>query len=406
MTVPPTIFHVDMDAFYASVEVRDDPSLRGKPVLVGGVGRRGVVAAASYEARAFGCRSAMPMAVALRHCPQAVVLPGRHEVYAEVSDQVFEIFARFSPVVEPLSIDEAFLDLGGTERLFGPPRVAAEALRKAVRDEVRLTCSVGISAVKFVAKIASGRHKPDGLTEVPPGREVEFLAPLPVEELWGVGPKTAAHLRAHGIVTIGDIAKLERATLDEWFGENGLQLHRLSRAIDPREVVAGHDRKGLSHEDTYAVDVVGEAGVRRKLLSQATRVADRLVAKGIRGRLVRIKIRDIAFTTESRQCMLDEATQDARVIYRAACRLLRGVELSGRRFRLTGVGVGALVPVAPEGPMQLELLVEPGAKPPVLQSVVSAVRRRFGHAALYPAEAGAEERAGSAGGMSDRRDEE
>lgn len=396
-----------MDAFFASVEIRDDPSLRGKPVLVGGVGRRGVVAAASYEARVFGCHSAQPMAQALRLCPHAVVLPGRHDAYAEASDRVFEIFAEFSPLVEGLSIDEAFLDMEGTERLLGPPRRAAEDLRRTVRERVGITCSVGIAAVKFLAKIASGMNKPDGLTEIPAGTELEFLAPLPIEALWGVGPKTAERLHAHGITTVGDIRKLAKDTLEEWFGDHGRHLHRLAWAKDEREVMPWKGRKQISHEDTFAVDAVGEAGVRRKLLSQATRVADRLVAKGLRAKRVQIKIRDTTFHTETRQCTLDQPTDQAKAIYAAACELLKSVELDGRRFRLTGVGVGALESLAND--RQLDLQFEPEAPAPAaerLQTVLSAVRSRFGHQALYPAEAGAEERAGSAGGFSETRDDD
>ncbi len=404
-----TIFHVDMDAFFASVEIRDDPSLRGKPVLVGGVGRRGVVAAASYEARRFGCRSAQPMTVALRMCPHAVVLPGRHEAYAEASDRVFEIFDRFSPLVEGLSIDEAFLDMTGTERLLGPPRVAAEALRKAVRHETGgLTCTVGISSVKFVAKIASGCNKPDGLTEIEPGREREFLAPLAIDALWGVGPKSAELLRAHGIETIGDLAGLGATRLRDWFGAHGLHLHQLAHAEDPREVVPWRGRKQISHEDTYALDVVGRDALRRKLLGQATRVADRVVAKSQLARRVAIKIRDNTFRTESRQCTLAEPSDDARVFYRAACELLDAVDLDGRAFRLTGVGVSELVPRT-QATAQLELALEapdPKREPGRLQGVLSAVRHRFGHQALFPADAGPQVREGSAGGLSDTRDDE
>ncbi len=407
-----TIFHVDMDAFFASVEIRDDPSLRGKPVLVGGVARRGVVAAASYEARAYGCRSAQPIGVALRLCPHAVVLPGRHAAYAEASDRVFDVFDRFSPVVEGLSIDEAFLDMTGTLRLLGAPRVAAQTLRAAVREATAgLTCSVGISAVKFLAKIASGRNKPDAITEIPPGTELEFLRPLAIEELWGVGPKTALRLRAHGITTIGELEVMSRATLEHWFGQSGTHLHELARAQDRRAVIPTRDRKQVSHEDTYAVDVIGAAAIRRKLLSQATRVADRLVAKSVVARRVQLKIRDTDFRTETRQCTLHAGTDDARVLYRAACELLDAVDVDGRSFRLTGVGAGDLVPRAISG-AQLELL--PPAEnnrgvteaPAGLQGVLTAVRQRFGHRALFPAEAGSEAREGSAGGISDTRDDE
>jgi len=403
-----TIFHVDMDAFFASVEVRDDPSLKGKPVLVGGVGRRGVVAAASYEARRYGCHSAQPMAVALRRCPKAVVLPSRIDAYAEASTQVFEVFDRFSPLVEALSIDEAFIDMSGTERLHGPPRQAAEALRAAVFERTALTCSVGISAVKFISKIASAMNKPDGMTEVEPGSELEFVGALAIDKLWGVGPKTEARLREHGIREVKDLRRISAQTLERWFGEHGLHLHALAHARDERAVVPGRGRKQVSHEDTYAVDAVGEEVLRRKLLSQATRVADRLTTKGIRGRRVQLKIRDTDFRTETRQCTLASPSSEAKVIYRAACRLLKEVDLEGRSFRLTGVSVGALVFEAE--PKQLDLLasVEPQQEEQGqrLQGVLSEVRRRFGHQALYPAEAGGQERQGSAGGFSKSVDDD
>lgn len=404
MAGPRAILHVDMDAFFASVEVRDEPSLRGKPVLVGGAGRRGVVAAASYEARRFGCHSAQPMAQALRLCPQAVVMPPRHEVYAEVSRQVFAVFERYTPLVEGLSIDEAFLDLAGTERLWGTPRQAAESLRAAVRAETRLTCSVGIAGVKFLAKIASGMHKPDGLTEIAPGTELEFLTPLPIGALWGVGPRAQEKLERHGVRTVGDLRRLGEATVVQWFGAHGQHLYRLSQAIDERAVIPDRAAKSISHEDTYAVDVAGEDALRQKLLSQATRVADRLVAQGLRARCVHLKIRDAAFVTESRQCTLPRATDAYREIYAAACRLLESVETEGRRFRLTGVGAANFEEAGGAG-QQLDLLA--AASPPprdaAVQAVLSAVRERFGHQALFPAEAGAERRPGATGAVTHTR---
>lgn len=392
-----------MDAFFASVEIRDNPSLRGKPVLVGGAASRGVVAAASYEARARGCHSAQPMAQALRRCPDAVVLPPRQEHYAAVSRRIFEVFERFSPLVEALSIDEAFLDMTGTQRLFGPPRTAAEVLRRTVREITGgLTCSVGISAVKFISKIASGQNKPDGVTEVAPGDELAFLDPLPIARLWGVGPKSQTRLSEHGIRTVGDLRRLGRHRLVEWFGENGAQLHRLSRAEDPRGVQPGRARKQISHEDTYGIDVEGVVALRRKLLSQATRVADRLTAKGIRGRRIQLKIRDGAFRTQTRQCMLAEPTRQAKVIYEAACRLLETIDVEGRSFRLTGVSVGALGPDGVSAAHQLDLLApETGDEPrgERLQGVLSEVRQRFGHQALFPADAGSSARVGTTGAV-------
>lgn len=403
MTSARAILHVDMDAFFASVEIREDPRLRGKPVLVGGTGKRGVIAAASYAARKFGCRSAQPTAVALRLCPQAIVLPPRHALYAEVSRQVFEIMGRFSPLVEGLSIDEAFVDMTGTQRLWGPPRAAAEALRAAVHAETALTCSVGIASVKFLAKIASGMNKPDGLTEIAAGSELEFLTPLPIGALWGVGPRTQERLERQGIRTVGDLRRLGERTLVDMFGAHGLHLHRLSLAQDERAVIPDRAAKSIGHEDTYAVDVGDLAELRRRLLSQATRVADRLVAQGLKARCVALKIRDDAFVTESRQSTLARATDDHREIHQTACRLLESVETEGRRFRLTGIHVSAFE--SPQDAVQLDLLAparaetEERPRSAALQAVLSAVRERHGHQALFPADASADRRPGSAGAV-------
>lgn len=412
-----TIAHVDMDAFFASVEIRDRPELAGRPVLVGGAGRRGVVAAANYAARVYGCHSAQPMAVALRRCPHAVVVPPRFEAYEEASRQAFAVFERYSPRVEALSIDEAFLDLIGTERLLGPAPEVAERIRAEVRAQTGgLTCSVGLSEVKFIAKIASDMNKPDGLTVVPSGGELEFLRPLPIGKLWGVGPKTRETLGHHGIRTIGDLDRLGRERLVQWFGEHGERLWRLSRAIDPRPVEPLRSRKQVSHEDTYAEDLRGRRQIEAHLLSQATRVADRLVSKGIRGRVVQLKIRDVEFMTQTRRKTLAEPTDEAAVIYRVACDLLAGLDLEHRRFRLTGVGVGGLVRPEREEPRQLELgwdgesgsteANDGTTKGQRLQGVLSQVRERFGHRALYPADAGGDRRPGSAGGLTRTLDED
>ena len=403
MATPRTIAHVDMDAFFASVEARDDPSLRGLPVLVGYPGKRGVVAAASYEAREFGCRSAQPMAIALRKCPHAKVVAPRHDRYVEVSRAAFEIFARFTPLVEGLSIDEAFLDLGGTERLHGPPRVLAERLRATVHAELGLTCSVGLASVKFIAKIASDQNKPDGLTEVPAGTERAFLEPLGIRKLWGIGAKTEATLARYGIQTVGDLARLGEATLARELGEHGRQLYRLSLGLDAREVVPGREVKSVSHENTFHDDLTTRAEIEDWLLEQATRVADRLHAAEQRGRKVHIKLRDTAFTTWTRQTTLTEPTAQTAVIYAAAKGLLAKLDadglIAGRRFRLTGVGVSELVDARQaRAPAQLDLLGlglgpsggdEPEAPDPgkgeAVQDVLSQVRQRFGGKALFPA---------------------
>lgn len=391
--MPRAILHVDMDAFFASVEVRDDPSLRGKPVLVGYEGKRGVVAAASYEARKFGCHSAQPMTLALRKCPHAVVVHPDHARYVAASREVFAIFGEFTPLVEGLSIDEAFLDVGGTERLFGPPRAVAEAIRRRVREALRLTCSVGIASNKFVAKVASERNKPDGLTEVPPGTEREFLAPLPVRALWGVGPKTAAQLARFGVTTIGDIARLDEATLVRTLGDHGAHLRRLSLGLDEREVDTESERKQISHENTFHDDLTSRAQIEDWLLEQATRVADRLVAQGVRGRKLTVKLREAAFITWTRQCTIDPPTDQAALIFARARELLDKFDLEGKRLRLTGVAVGELTSRAPEQ-LEIPLADEHEAararddKQEAVQGVLSEVRRKFGGKALFPAGVG------------------
>jgi len=357
----------------------------------------------------FGCHSAQPMAVAHRRCPEAIVLRPRFEVYEEASARVFEVFDLFSPVVEGLSIDEAFLDMTGSQRLLGTPREAAEALRKAVFEATGgLTCSVGISAVKFISKIASAFQKPDGLTEVPVGTELDFLAPLPISKLWGVGPRMQERLAELGVKVVGDLRALQRDQFVRRFGEHGAHLHALAHAQDPRRVETGRARKSISHEDTFHDDVLGRDALRAKLLSQATRVADRLVRKQLVGRKVQLKIRDTDFKTQTRQCTLGEPTDQAKVIYAAACRLLDVLDIDRRRFRLTGVGVGHLETRGAAAPRQLDLLQaleeDAGrAKNAQLQAVLTAVRGRFGHEALFPAAAGRD--VGATGAASKTRDD-
>ncbi|HWL86674.1 MAG TPA: DNA polymerase IV, partial [Polyangiaceae bacterium] len=253
MPSPRSIVHVDMDAFYASVEIRDAPALRGKPVLVGGAKRRGVVLAASYEARVFGAHSAMPMAEAMRLCPQATVVPPRHERYAEVSRKVFAIFERYTPLVEGLSMDEAFLDVTESRSLFGDGAAIARAIKSDVSKELGLTASAGVATSKFVAKVASDLKKPDGLVVVPEDREgvAAFLAPLAIERMWGVGPKTSPRLRALGICTLGDLASCDERVLDDMLGSWGRHVRELARGIDPREVEPDRAAKSVGAEETY-----------------------------------------------------------------------------------------------------------------------------------------------------------
>ena len=334
------ILHADFDAFYASVEQRDKPRLRGKPVVVGGSPEgRGVVASASYEARRFGIRSAMPMWTALQRCPQAIRVQPRFDRYGEVSHQVMAIFNEITPLVEPLSLDEAFLDVTALVSPGRPPGRIARELKQRVKSELGLTISVGVATGKSVAKIASDLDKPDGLTVVPPGSEREFLAPLPVEKLWGVGPKTAARLAEDGIHTIEELA----AQSEEWFGarfgRNGPHMRRLALGQDDRPVVVHRDRKSVSAETTMAHDTDDPEVLFELINRLSQRVAQHLASKELRGRTVKVKLRLADFTTFTRQETLAEPVQSPDDVATAAGALLRAELQPGRLFRLVGVGV-------------------------------------------------------------------
>jgi DNA polymerase-4 len=336
------IVHCDMDAFYASVEVLDDPGLAGKPVIVGGGEKRGVVAASSYEARRYGVHSAMPMATARRLCPGGVFLPVRMARYRDVSDLVFGIFRRFTPLVEPVSIDEAFLDVTASVRLFGAPEAIARAIKAAVRGETGLTVSAGVAPSKLVAKIASDMRKPDGLTVVPRGKVMEFLSPLPVEKLWGVGPVTRETLGAMGVATIGDLARVPAEILEGKFGEGGLHLHRLANGIDDREVETEREAKSIGHEDTYDEDIRDPGAMRKEILGLADRVAARLRREGVRGRTVTLKVKYADFTAVTRAVTLSRATDDGGEIYRSAIPLLAKTRAGRQPVRLLGISVSRL----------------------------------------------------------------
>mgnify|MGYP005850317459 CR=1 FL=1 len=337
------ILHVDMDAFFASVEQRDDPRLRGRPVLVGGPTRRGVVAAASYEARAYGVRSAMPMAEALRRCPRAVVVPPRRDRYEEVSAQVFDVFHRYTPLVEGLSIDEAFLDVTASRSLFGDGEVIARAIKREVKEATGLTASAGVAASKFAAKIASDLDKPDGLTLV--GDDVAgFLAPLPVERMWGVGPKTAPMLRGLGYRTLGDLARADASALERVLGSWGAHVRDLARGFDPREVEPEREAKSVGAECTYDEDLVGRDAIARTLLAHAARVAERLTAAELAGGAVMVKLKYADFTLLTRRSALPEPASDTTTLYEAALALLDRFPLAGARVRLTGLAAQDLGP--------------------------------------------------------------
>ncbi|USN97979.1 MAG: DNA polymerase IV [Phycisphaeraceae bacterium] len=341
------ILHVDMDAFFASVEQLDDPELKGRPVLVGGTGRRGVVAAASYEAREFGCRSAQPTAVALRLCPHAVVVKPRGSRYRELSDRVFGILGDFSPLVQPISVDEAFVDVTGSSSLFGPAVEIAKSIRARIKAETGLTASVGVAPNKFLAKLASDLDKPDGLTVIEPDKVHEKLDPLPVSRLWGVGPAAEKSLARLGLRTIGDIRGTPDETLVARFGEFGRHLARLARGEDDRPVHTDREAKSISHEQTFGVDLEDPDAVRSVLLGQCEDVGRRLRKHGRLARTVTVKIRFGDFQTITRSDSFGEATDATEAIWEAARALFDGWAQGGsgggfRPVRLIGAGVSHL----------------------------------------------------------------
>jgi DNA polymerase IV len=339
-----TILHVDMDAFYASVELRDRPELVGTPVIVGGGSTRGVVLSATYEARRFGVHSAMPMTRARRLCPQATVISPRHDLYAEVSAGVMEIFRSVTPLVEPLSLDEAFLDVSGSVRRLGRPAQIAQTIRDRVADEQGVTCSVGVAGSKFVAKLASTRSKPDGLLVVPVDGVVAFLHPLPVGALWGVGEKTEEVLLRLGLRTVGDIANTPLMTLRRALGDAvGEHLHALSWGRDERHVVPHEPDKSIGNEETFAHDVDDARVVRRELLRLSQRTAARMRSASLVGRTVSIKVRFADFTTITRARTLPQHTDVAREIYATAVALYDALGLDRARIRLVGVRVEQLL---------------------------------------------------------------
>jgi DNA polymerase-4 len=388
----PTILYVDLDAFYASVEQLDDPGLADRPVIVGGLGPRGVVAAASYEARHFGVQSAMPMGRARRACPDGVFLAPRFERYEEASREVMAILRSYTPLVEPLSLDEAFLDVTGARRLHGTAPSIAESIRSRVRAVTGLTASVGVATTKFLAKIASDLSKPDGLLVVEPGTELAFLHPLPVERLWGVGSATSKQLARFGVRTIGDLAGLPEDTITRAVGvAHGHHLHALAWNRDHRDVEPDRKTKSIGHEETFPKDVVDRAVLEREVLRFADRVASRLRSGGLVGRTVQLKIRYTDFQTITRSRTLAEPTDLAADLARTGNALLAAVDL-GNGVRLLGLSVQQLDHA---GAIQEALLLGDDASPTEnegtrrqrgdLERTVDRVRARYGNDAVVPA---------------------
>ncbi|HEX6870710.1 MAG TPA: DNA polymerase IV [Micromonosporaceae bacterium] len=378
-----SILHVDMDAFFASVEVRRRPELRGKPVVVGGAGPRGVVSSASYEARAFGVRSAMPGAQARRLCPQAVFLPPDMSAYAEASRAIMDIFGQITPLVEPLSVDEAFLDVSGARRLLGRPAEIARLIRARIRAEEDLTCSVGVAATKFMAKLASTRAKPDGLLVVSASRSLEFLHPLPVDALWGVGERGGEVLRRLGLRTVADVARAPLGMLRQALGPAAAaHLHELAWARDPRPVATERVEKSVGAETTFDVDVADPDLIRQTLLGLASKVAVRLRQADLAGRTVVIKVRLADFRTLNRSRTLAVATDVAREVFETAWQLYQALS-PGERIRLVGVRVEGLAS-SDDTPRQLTLDErEHGWRD--AERAADAAAARFGASAVRPA---------------------
>jgi DNA polymerase-4 len=372
------ILHVDMDAFYAAVEQLDQPWLKGQSVIVGGSSRRGVVSAASYEARRFGVRSAMPMFQARRLCPQAVFIRPRMDRYAEVSRQVMSILREFSPLVEPVSIDEAFMDLSGTERLYGPPTALALALKEKISSTLQLTCSIGVAPNRFLAKIASDFNKPDGLTVIAPEQVHGFIERLPIEKVPGVGPKTQTRFADLGIRLLGDIRRFPLANLNSMFGAYGARLFDLARGIDPTPVTADSPSKSVSSECTLEEDTVDISALTRCLLEQAEEVAAALRREGVKARTVVLKIKHADFRLVTRRATFATATQASKELYEQALVLLRKYHLA-RKVRLIGLGATGLVPA--DAPRQQELFAARGTSREEWEAVdktVATIRGKFG----------------------------
>ncbi len=366
-----------MDAFYAAVEQLDNPELRGKPVLIGPNSHRGVVLTASYEARPYGVGSAMPVGEARRRCPDAVMVSPRFERYQQVSRQVMDVLGDFSPAVEPLSLDEAFVEMSGAEHIFGPPRVMGEKIKRAVKAATGLNISVGVSGTKYVAKVASAHDKPNGLTVVAPHQAVAWLAPLPVTRLWGVGKKTAPRLQSLGFHTIGDIAAAPENLLAHQLGSAGRHFYNLAHARDPRRVSRGRTAKSLGSDRTLNEDVAAEADIRRHLRRSADRVARRLREKNYVARGVRVRLKTSSFQMLSRQGQLQRGADTAQALYAEACKLLRQFDHPGP-FRL--VGLAAFDLHWGDQARQLDLFEDNRRRS--LETTIDQLMHRFGKGAV------------------------
>lgn len=378
------ILHVDMDAFFASVELLERPDARGKPAIVGHAGGRGVVTSATYEARRYGVRSAMPMSQALRLCPNAIILPPHYDRYTEYSAKVMDIFRDVTPLVEPLSIDEAFLDVSGARRLLGSPRRIAELIRSRVQEETGLTCSVGVAATKFMAKLASGRAKPDGLLVIPRAETLAFLRPLPVGALWGVGASTQASLERMGLLTVGDLADAPLHVLQKAVGDaSGRKLHELANGRDARRIVTETREKSIGHENTFGTDVGDLDVLRREFLRLSGRVGERLRTHAMIARTVSIKVRFSDFRTITRSRTLAEPTNVGRRLFEEAWDVFGALDLDVRQTPLRLIGVRAEQLLDADG--DAVALWDPDEEWRETERTLDAVSARFGRGMIGPA---------------------
>ena len=374
----PDIIHIDMDCFFAAVEVKDNPDLAGKPVIVGALpGTRGVVSACSYEAREFGIHSAMPISQAVKRCPRGIFVKPNGHRYVEESDVIMAIFRDFTPLVEPLSLDEAFLDVSGSHRIFGSSIEIGRAIKSRIKEKTELIASVGIAPTKFVAKIASDLGKPDGFVTVNEDEVLDFLRPLDARKIWGVGKATWKKLEKLNLKTIGDIADFPVETLESMFGKTGRHLHNLSMGIDPRSVNPVTERKQVSNEHTFDTDTDDMEGVERVLLALSDKVAGRLLKKGFMGRTVTLKLRDETFKTVTRSQTSDRRVFSCEDIYREAREMLHAEDLGGRKVRLIGVSVSGF-----QTGYQTSLFDNDSARKNKVEKVLADIRERFGKDAI------------------------
>ncbi len=377
------IMHIDMDAFFAAVEQLDNPELKGKAVIIGGVGlnNRGVVSTASYEARKYGVHSAMPIVEARRLCPKGIYLPGRHQRYSEVSRKIFDIFHDYTPLVEGISIDEAFLDITGCHRLFGDSMTIGKKIKKDIQERLGLTASVGLAYNKFLAKLASGMDKPDGFFIINKDSVDEILEPLSVSKIWGVGKKTEEILKKRGINKIADLKKLSLNELEATFGKMGTQLYYLSRGIDNRNVEVGSEIKSISHEETFQEDINDRNQILSCLLRMSSKVSRRLRQHGFDGNTIFIKVRYGDFTTYTRRLTIFSSTNDTDEIYKTGIRLLERENLLRKPIRLLGIGVSN---ISKESPKQLSLFNDK-IKEDKLSKTIDGLKDKFGNGSVMRA---------------------